>query len=334
MDRCGCLYYGVDDPAVQVYGLGAAAMRLQQRGYAVLPLARGEKRPHRMLGDQGGVHWATLDTGAAHWWEQDPAANVGVATGQASCLVVIDLDVKNGQNGTAAFTGLLNEHRLEWPLDAPWAQTPSGGWHAWLRTPPGVAVPERPGILPGVDVKGDGGLVVAPPSMQLRFPMVRPGERSRGEPVPVPYRWVSGCPCVVPAAPGWLLPWLTTAPVAGSSHSSGGGEIGGAPDNASLQRTGIPVGQRNRELYRYACARYRLHGTSTQAAALVMADVDHVLARTDRRDFSRGEVLRILESARRFVAGRQESEAAAVARWRRTAWRTSPQQRSSPGTGS
>lgn len=315
MARCACLHYGADDPGVQVYGFGAGAMRLQQRGYAVLPLARGQKRPHAMLGDAGGVHWATLETGAAHWWEADPAANVGVATGSRSQLAVIDLDVKNGNNGTATFTGFLNEHRLEWPRDAPWVQTPSGGYHAWLRTPPGVAVPERPGILPGVDVKGDGGLVVAPPSMALKFPMVRAGDRSRGEPVPVPYRWVVGCPCVVPPAPPWLLPWLASAPA--PQHAGGTQAGAGESGLGDLASAGIPVGQRNRDLYRYACARYRLHGTGTQGAAMVLADCEHILARTDRHDFGRSEVLRILESARKFIAAQHEAEQSAVARWRR-----------------
>lgn len=314
MTACGCLHYGAGDTTVQIYGFGAGALRLQDRGYAVLPLARGEKRPHRMLGDQGGVHHATLDPlPALHWWAQDPAANAGVATGSVSRLVVIDLDVKGGDSGIEVFHRYLSDHSLPWPR-APIVQTPSGGQHYWLRTPPGITVPNRIGILPGMDVKGDGGYVVAPPSMLLKFPMVRPGERSRGEPVPVPYRWTAGCPCSVPAAPPWLLPWLCSAP---SPQHPGTPSQGEGSDLGELAETGIPVGQRNAQLYRFACQRFRLHGTHPAGCTMVMSDIEHVLGKTDRNDFGRSEVLRIMESARQFVAGQQEAEAAAVTRWRR-----------------
>src|SRR5690349_4260241 len=102
MASCSCLNFSSADPVVQRYGLGAAAMRYQQRGYAVVPLVRGGKKPHRMLpwrpAVPSGVHHATCFPSAAEtWWAGDPAANVGVATGQISRLAVIDLDVKRGQ---------------------------------------------------------------------------------------------------------------------------------------------------------------------------------------------------------------------------------------------
>jgi hypothetical protein len=317
MARCECLDYPAT-PLLERFGLGIPAWRLQQRGYAVLPLARGQKKPHRMLPWSGegkdGVHHASLEEVKARgWWGNDPAANVGVATGSVSRLVVIDLDVKKGHDGPAVFWRFLVEHELG-ELPAPTVQTPSGGLHLWLRTPAGVAVPERPGILPGVDVKGDGGLVVAPPSMVLGIARQRPGEPLGTAEAPVPYTWAAGCPCAVPGAPPWLLPWLASAP-SGSPAGSGEGETGQAPDLTSLKRTGIPRGQRNAELYRLACSLFRRRGTSTEASLSVKEDLMEIWSKSDRSEFSASELLTVIDSARRFVEGRQEEDKAVMDRY-------------------
>jgi Bifunctional DNA primase/polymerase, N-terminal/Primase C terminal 1 (PriCT-1) len=316
MDSCACLNFSSADPIVQRYGLGAAAMRYQNRGYAVVPLVRGGKKPHRMLPWSpevpSGVHHATdYPASAMHWWEQDKAANVGVATGSKSRLAVIDLDVKRGQDGPAVFWRFLFENGLGELPGVPTVRTPSGGLHLWLRTPAGQAVPERPGILPGVDAKGDGGLVVAPPSMILALGLDRPHERGAGE-APVPYVWTSGCPCQVPAAPPWLLPWLQTAPSTGSPGGSGSvrenNEDG--PGLASLKDTGIPRGQRNATLYRLACSLFRTRGMSVEACVAVKEDLMQVWQASDRTGMSPSEVLTIIDSARRFIAGQVEAEEA------------------------
>lgn len=309
-----CMDFASSDPDVQRFGLGAAALRYQGWGYAVLPLVRGGKKPHRMLPwapDQpSGVHHAELDRNMTRaWWLQDPAANVGVATGSKSRLVVIDLDVKRGVNGTVSFTGFLNDHGLAVPLDMPWVQTPSGGWHAWLRTPAGVVVPERPSILPGVDVKGDGGLVVAPPSMILVQSGWRPGEPRDGSEAPVPYAWAAGCPCSVPDAPAWVMPWLLSAPSSGSPGQPAGGENAETPGLDSLKATGIPRGERNAVMYRLACRLFRERGTSIEASLSVKEDLMQVWqACPDRTGFSPGELLTLIDSARRFVAGEVNRE--------------------------
>lgn len=299
---CACLDYDARSPLARLY-LGFPALRYQQQGYAVMPAGRGTKQPHRMLGERGGVHWATRDPAMPPWaWSRDPAANVAVATGQPSGLVVIDLDVKGGADGYASWAGFLGERRLQMPAPACWAETPSGGMHIWLRNPPGAAVPQRLGILPGVDVKGDGGYVLAPPSMLLASEAARAGGRS-GEPVPVPYQWTAGCPCSVPDAPPWLLPWLAAAAPA----SAPAGQGGGAPVSLeTLKSTGIPVGQRNSELYRLACAQFRRRGLADTAG--VMADLQAVLAAGDSRGFSQHELAVIARSARSFVAGSEAQE--------------------------
>jgi hypothetical protein len=336
--ECGHFSFSPGYPHIDRIGLGVGALQYAGLGYAVLPLVRGGKKPHRMLpweyriahpAPLGGVYWATTQMRQIwDWWATDPAANIGVATGQRSRLVVIDLDVKGGADGPGELARLLESmrtretvwdsheavaHRVTsepWPGAVPAVQTPSGGWHLWLRTPAGVAVPERPGILPGVDVKGDGGLVVAPPSMRLMAGMDRPGEgRGPGE-VPVPYTWAAGCPCTAPDAPPWLLPWLRSAPSSGSPGvSTRAGENADAPDVSSLKHTGIPRGERNATLYRLACSLYRKNGTGPEGSLAVMEALNDVWAAGDRTGMTPSELRTISESARRFVRQEQDKEA-------------------------
>ena len=289
-----CLAFAPGDPRVTQLGLGAPAMAYQQMGYRVLPLARGSKKPHPMLGWQGGVHHATADMAqASRWWSQDRLAGIGIATGGG--LVVWDLDVKHGEDGPAEFASRL----APWlPLDnAPIARTPSGGWHLFMRS--GIAaVPMRPGLFPGVDVKGDGGYVVAAPSR-----VVVAGRE--GEAL-LPYEWVSGCPCSLPWVPDEVIGWLGQAPALGSR--TGGGVPGSSPDYDAAVEHGLAAGSRNVELYRLACSEYRRFGTDPDAVALVGQRIERVLGKTDRRDFGSAEVRTILASALAFVRKREQDD--------------------------
>ena len=315
MDHHGCLAFGQGDPVAAHFGLGAAAFRYASWGYAVIPLVRGGKRPHRMLpvsyepGARGGVYHSSGSSAQIQdWWATDKAANVGIATGHRSALMVVDLDVKRGEDGPGNFTRFMGGYAL--PEQVPCVMTPSGGWHLWLRLPPGASVPERPSILPGVDIKGEGGLVAAPPSMALHAPIERPGEFAT--PVPIPYLWSVGCPCSAPLAPSWLTEWARAAPERGGSPGDGHGSLA---DLDELARTGIPVGQRNATIYRLACGRFRKHGTGPDGWALVAADLHRVLAVTDCTGFSAGELNTIMNSARRFVADMEAAEAVQQRGW-------------------
>ncbi len=283
------------------YGLGSAALRYQGQGYAVLALARGRKKPHRMLGEYGGVHWASIDGRAAKWsWSQDRAANIGVACGSPSRLVVVDLDVKNGQDGPGQLTRFMTEHGFG-IRDAPIAETPSGGVHLWLRTPRGMRVQGRPGILPGIDILGDGNLVVAPPSMAVV-------SSRTGESVPIPYRWSRGCFCSAPDAPPWLLEWVASA---GPATSSGGSTYSGDDvDIGELKERGAPVGSRNRELYRAACSLHRRLPPDR-----VLDELRAIWMAGDVSGMPWREVLVLSESARKFIDGQRAREYALRDAW-------------------
>ena len=293
MTGCGHQDFDATDPIIMQYGLGAAALRYQGQGYAVLALARGRKRPHRMLGEYGGVHWASIDGRAAKWsWSQDRAANVGVACGSPSRLIVVDLDVKNGKDGPAELTALMNASGFG-IRDASIADTPSGGTHLWLRTPRGMRIQGRPGILPGVDILGDGNLVVAPPSAAMV------SSRS-GEQVPVPYRWSRGCFCSAPDAPPWLLQWVASAPAA---PAGSGGGFADDVDLDELKEKGAPVGSRNRELYRAACSLHRKLPPDR-----VLDELRAIWMAGDVSGMPWREVLVLNESARKFIDAQRQRE--------------------------
>lgn len=284
--------FGDGDPVVRRYGIGAAALRYQGHGYAVLALARGRKKPHRMLGDSGGVHWASTDNHAVKWsWKQDRAANVGVACGSPSRLVVVDLDVKNGDDGPGELTKFMSEYGLGF-RGASIVSTPSGGTHLWMRVPAGYRVAGHPRILPGVDILGDGNLVVAPPSMT--FITGRDGEQ-----VPVPYMWTRGCFCTAPDAPPWLLQWVASA----GPSSSGGAYSGEEVDLDELKAKGAPVGTRNRELYRAACSLHRRY-----EAEQVLTELYAIWQAGDTSGMPWREVLTLAESARKFIDDQKQRE--------------------------
>lgn len=130
----------------------AAAHEYRRRGWSVVPVHSGAKRPIG-LGWQDVADMSGADIHA--FWEDHPGANVGIRTGARSGLVVLDADGPEGLASLAA---------LDPPLTYT-VRTPSGGLHAYFRLPHGVRVPNSVRKLgPGLDVRGDGGQVVAPPS--------------------------------------------------------------------------------------------------------------------------------------------------------------------------
>jgi len=116
-----------------------------------------------------GVLDATTDLDKiARWWSMWPSANIGIATGAVSGLVVVDIDPRNGAMDTLA--RLADEGKTF----AKTAQvlTHSGGWHLYYQHPGGKVRSASNALGAGIDIKGDGGYVVAPPSRGINGPYV------------------------------------------------------------------------------------------------------------------------------------------------------------------
>jgi Bifunctional DNA primase/polymerase, N-terminal/AAA domain/Primase C terminal 1 (PriCT-1) len=138
-----------------------------------------------------GFKDATTDEATIRaWWMAEAAANVGIATGATSRVFVLDVDPRHG--GDERLTELERQYG---PLPRTTEAATGGGGRHLFFTYPGTRISSQP-IAPGLDVKGDGGYVVAPPSV------------TTGR-----YRWVVPRDEVEPVeAPGWLLDFVSEPP--------------------------------------------------------------------------------------------------------------------------
>ena len=135
---------------------GTQALEFASRGWPVFPLIENSKEPKTIHGFKD----ATVDEYTIRcWWSKFPDANIGIATGQQSGLFVVDIDKKNGVDGNQA----ADEFRLT-ECSTYTVKTPNG-FHLYFKYPDtgayGCAVAARPGL----DIRANGGYVVAPGSI-------------------------------------------------------------------------------------------------------------------------------------------------------------------------
>lgn len=195
-----------------------AAVRLASRGYAVLPVDPESKRPVTAHGSRDA---STTPAAVRALFDGRPRAGVAIATGLASAaqgraLVVIDVDPRSG--GVEGLEAAQAAHGAL-PATAR-ASTPSGGWHAYYRAPAGVQVRNSASALaPGVDVRGEGGYVVAPPGA---------GRTWSGVPTPaeLPPRWLAACDTRDRPTPGprVVVPPARTLEEAQAATAAAGGD--------------------------------------------------------------------------------------------------------------
>jgi len=137
--------------------LKTAALWYAGQGVKVFPLQPRDKKP--FPGSRGFKDATTDREQVAAWWTATPQANIGLPTGLL--FDVIDID---GEQGAMSYRQMLLEDML--PLIYGAATTGRDcGRHLYIR-PTGDGNGTR--ILPGVDYRGAGGYVVAPPSVTTR----------------------------------------------------------------------------------------------------------------------------------------------------------------------
>ncbi len=137
----------------------------------------------------GGFTSATTDQKKIRRWFSLPGRNLGIATGCVSGISIIDIDPKNG--GDESLEGLENEFGLL--PETPRVLTGGGGEHIFFACPTKPLACSVGKIAIGIDVRSDGGYIVAPPSLHIDGPA---------------YRWLEGYhPDLLPFAemPDWLL---------------------------------------------------------------------------------------------------------------------------------
>lgn len=142
------------------WSVSAAAGHFASAGVPVFPCAPGAKRPLT----ERGFHAASTDPQQVMaWWRRWPMANIGVPTGRASGVVVVDVDV-HGTDGHAAYRRAARAGLLGTPLAV--VRTPTGGRHVYFPAGPDDEQRSWQAGHAGVDFRGDGGYVIVPPSLR------------------------------------------------------------------------------------------------------------------------------------------------------------------------
>jgi hypothetical protein len=257
--------------------LGVAAVAYAKRGWAVFPVAVRGKTPTT----KRGMLDASTDEGlVAAWWEQRPAANIGVNCG-ASGLLVVDLDDEDAVRTWADLAAHHGGH------EKTLAARTGRGFHLYFA---GQSRSTASRVAPGVDTRSGGGYVIAPPSVHGSGAV---------------YRWLDrGLDPV--AAPKWLLELLEHG-----RHHEEIGERKVLPDGVeatpygrtALERISAEMartaeGERNATLnaLAYRCGRLSAAGQLAEVAArrgLVAAALEAGLAleeteKTFRSGFTAG----------------------------------------------
>lgn len=131
------------------------AEELAGRGLFVFPLVAGQKRPLT----RHGFKEASRDPyQLERWWSEASVHNAGIVTGRLSGVVVVDLD---GVRGIASFARYVVAG-----LPPTWCALTAGGLHLYFAHPDKFELPNTAHKLgPNIDTRGDGGYVVAPPSV-------------------------------------------------------------------------------------------------------------------------------------------------------------------------
>lgn len=252
-----------------------AALGYALRGWTVFPVDL-RKRPLT----EHGFKDATIDTARiANWWTRHPAA--GIASPVPVGAFVLDVDPRHG--GDESLQSLIRQHGPLPPTVT--TRTGGGGRHLRFRLPPdsnGARL--RGSIGAGLDVKAGGaGYVLLPPS-----------PHKSGQ----PYTFAPYCDPEsqdVAEAPPWLVAMV-------SEDRSRESEAASVISVKILN--GVPEGERDNSIFRYACSLRARWTTRPEAEALVL-----VAARACIPPFPDEEALRKIEQAWRFPAGDGRSTA-------------------------
>lgn len=222
--------------------LKQAAIELARQGWRVFPLQPRGKIPRI----KGWIQKATTDEETIRqWWDRWPNSNIGIATGQAekaNSVVVLDVD---GEAGEKSLRELQDAHKEELP-DTLQVRTGSGGRHIYFAHPGVYIGISAGGIGTGLDIRGDRGLVVAPPS-------IHPKTRRR-------YEWINpGAP--IAEMPDWLLALIQKQVQQYTEKARQ--EVTGKVWEDYLEGPPIHKGERDERLFKIGCS-MRANGAGYQ----------------------------------------------------------------------
>jgi uncharacterized protein YdaU (DUF1376 family) len=211
-----------------------SSLDFASRDWRVLPVHtvhKGICSCHNQCGKPGkhphikdwGKRASSKTTQIKNWWKRWPDANIGIATGEQSGIFVVDID---GDQGSATLAKLMAER--DWQPNTLTAVTGRGKHLYFLH--PGKTLKNSAGrIGSGVDVRGEDGYVIAPPSRHVSGAV---------------YRWEDPEKTVA-VAPGWLIELVCSA-----TSVKNVTPISVMPDGSDDV---IPEGTRNDTLFKIGC---------------------------------------------------------------------------------
>lgn len=236
------------------------ALRYREMGWSVIPIPQGSKVPE--------ISWKEFQTRLAtseeiiHWWKEKPSANVGIVTGQISRLGVVDLE----------YAGLEVARNLK--LYSPVTSMTGKGNHLYYQWSEGLRNGAKIQNVKGLDVRGDGGYVLAPPSLHPE------GRR---------YWWLGAVnPTLLPPFPQSILDMI--------GKSSSGTKLTGKGNprgwiSQALEE--MSSGNRDTTFIRVLGKLHREHWTADDMRLLLQPHADRV-------GFPRAELERKIQSVQRY----------------------------------
>ena len=315
-----------------------AAMVYGAWGYAVYPCSPDSPAQARYIPNGprgGGQDLATVDMKRIQsekwieaWHRSD--TNIGIRTGLASRLVVIDLDHDKTPRLDASLlasksvtvgeldgyskhdTDCCGAHELEkWeaekgitvPREAV-VRTPGGGQHIWLLLPLDweTRVQKRIGWRERVDLLWDDHMIKAPPSVRADTWIKNGGS----------YQFAQGCPCQAPVASTELLEAIVGTPSARPDRSESSSERAGSVDIELYLREGIPMGRQGDDLWRVACS-LAFSGHDEQHILQILCDIVKMSDQDERRPWTGKDLAKLaVRGAQRGRERRQREQAEAA----------------------
>lgn len=164
------------------------ARQYAEAGLACIPIPLGQKKPNLT----GWPQRASLDAVCHEEWFARGQSNIGIVTGVKSKVFAFDVDVTHG--GLETLRDLETKHGPMPPT--PKQRTGGGGFHFLFQLPATLTLKNGQGLLDGIDVRGEGGQIVAAPSLHAS------GNRYVWEPGQAPWEIAIAKP------PTWLLELL------------------------------------------------------------------------------------------------------------------------------
>jgi hypothetical protein len=261
--------------------LAGALWYAKRLGALVAPADPAKKKPTIETGKRHAEHSSrdpAVINGWKHW--KRPGTRVCVITGPASGLLVVDADRKPGVDGVEALAEL--ERTIGLLPETP-TQSTTRGEQRVFRYPPGRTIKCSAGkIAPGVDIRGEGGIFIAPPAAGRAWRLdAHPTDLA---PADLPAAWVDALEDLSRPTP--------------SDSNDGTGK------RAEELRTDIPEGSRNADLFSLAGS-MRRRGCD---AEIILAALRVANKKRCRPPLGDDELQRLAQSAERYDAAAEDDD--------------------------